>query len=324
MELESNAERSGLGGIESMGLGDEIMASGQVKEAYENLPEDCQIVLGRPVRNEAGKLTQIIRKQDNRDAAIIFQNNPKLTTNVNWHKKIHFIESFPGSRPYIINKGPLHDRQRCNFNWDFKAIPGEIFFNSQEKQRIKELKQQFSNYILLNPVTINGFCEDNKNWGASKWLSLAEMLHSKGYKTIQTLYGSGHDGEILNVNGTVINPRLPDTFGIKTRSFRDMLCVIAACSFSITTEGAVHHAAAALGKKSVVILGGRVPPSILGYDFHSNFYVEEVTLDNGEKVQSPCGEHHRCEHCRICMEKISAEDVFSEAERLANELNQGS
>ena len=63
----------------------------------------------------------------------------------------------------------------------------------------------------------------------------------------------------------------------------------------------MHHAAAALNKKAVVIFGGFINPSITGYDFHKNLYIEDE--------KSPCGLKDECIHCLKCMELITVYDV---------------
>lgn len=47
---------------------------------------------------------------------------------------------------------------------------------------------------------------------------------------------------------------------------------MAGCRFYVGTEGFLHHLAAAFGKPAVVLFGGYAPPSVLGYDFHTNIY----------------------------------------------------
>ena len=69
----------------------------------------------------------------------------------------------------------------------------------------------------------------------------------------------------------------------------------------VGTEGGFHHAAAALDKKAVVIFGGFISPSITGYDFHSNIYIDSE--------KSPCGKKSVCEHCINSMKKISKKTV---------------
>ena len=76
---------------------------------------------------------------------------------------------------------------------------------------------------------------------------------------------------------------------------------VAAVKGVVTTEGGVNHLSAALNKKTVTIFGGRIQPSILGYDQHTNLYID---IDG-----SPCWRNSQCDHCDQCMELITPEIV---------------
>jgi len=271
-----------------MGLGDEIMASADAREAKENNPE-AQIVFGNK-----GKARKWDKNQE-----IIFVNNPYITKaeDIDLNREIVYLKNFrTGIRPYINHKKKkeLKLKFKRQIAWsDYKVKKGDIFFSEEEKGKIKELKERFSDYILLHPFTKKLMVEGNKDWGWEKWHKLTESLRGD-FPIIQSV-GKGavfhdpKDSERLDI-GTFY-----------TSSFREVLMLIASVKLVVTTEGGIHHAAGALNKNAVVIFGGRCSPETLGYDFHSNVYID---IDG-----SPCGMNSYCEHCRKCMELISVNSI---------------
>lgn len=100
---------------------------------------------------------------------------------------------------------------------------------------------------------------------------------------------------------------LPWRVNDKQPTFRDALRVLAGCKLYVGTDGALHHAAAALGIPSVVIWTGYSSPRHLGY-------ASQVNIHDGSE---PCGTFHKeCPHCRKKAEAISPEQVLSAVERL--------
>lgn len=53
-----------------------------------------------------------------------------------------------------------------------------------------------------------------------------------------------------------------------------------------------------------MIFGGFIPPSVIGYDFHTN-----LTGDSTEA----CGNLERCDHCARALKAISVEEVYAAA-----------
>jgi ADP-heptose:LPS heptosyltransferase len=90
---------------------------------------------------------------------------------------------------------------------------------------------------------------------------------------------------------------------LETRSFRDVLAVLANASLYIGGEGGLHHGAAAVSIPAVVIFGGFIPPSVTGYATHAN-------LTGGAEA---CGSLKPCAHCRKAMAAISIDDVYGAA-----------
>jgi ADP-heptose:LPS heptosyltransferase len=90
------------------------------------------------------------------------------------------------------------------------------------------------------------------------------------------------------------------------QNFRDAISVLSKADIYVGPEGGMHHAAAAVGVKAVVLMGGFIPPAVVGYDSH-------VSLTGGAEA---CGNIEPCVHCRAAMKKITVEQVMDAVNRL--------
>lgn len=175
-----------------------------------------------------------------------------------------------GRRPYI-------DYQKTRpgkivFNYDYKVEPGEIFFDPAELRHAQE------DFIYIEP-NVKGTFSGNKDWGFERW---QQVVNALPYRFIQ---GKGR--------------RLEGVEQVQTTSFRDACALLGRARLFVGTDGGLHHAAAALGKPAVVVWGGLAPPSVLGYDSHTN-------LHSGA---SACGSYEACEHCKQALSRITVEMV---------------
>ena len=98
--------------------------------------------------------------------------------------------------------------------------------------------------------------------------------------------------------------RLANAQYFKTPSFRHAVVALSRARLAILPEGGLHHGAAAVGVKAVVLFGGFIPPSVTGYDMH-------VNLTGGAEA---CGSLKTCEHCRAAMDAIKVDDVLKAAD----------
>jgi ADP-heptose:LPS heptosyltransferase len=102
-------------------------------------------------------------------------------------------------------------------------------------------------------------------------------------------------------------PRLRGVRQIRTLTFRDAVAVLKNSALYIGPEGGMHHAAAAVDVPGVVLFGGFIPPSVTGYDTHTNLVGSDYF----------CGSFTACKHCADAMNSISIETVLKAArERL--------
>lgn len=252
-----------------MGFGDEVMTSGHVREMYRRLP--------RRVRIDYGKPLWTYRQTE------VFANNPKIAPPGDrdaqvYHARVH------GLRPYHT----LKTKERWTYNPDYRAPVGEFFFTEAEKAAAPNL----AGCIVIN-TRVKPKASPNKHWGASRWIEFVRIARLAGHRLVEL----GSPG-----SGSLVEP-------ISTRTFRDACLALATADAYVGHESGLHHAAAALGIRGVVIFGGFTPVELTGYALHSNL---------GVSFEGACGFRLPCEHCAHEMAKIEPDWVLEELEAVLN------
>lgn len=216
----------------------------------------------------------------------IFRGNPNIAPpGAEGAGDLEWIGFHRGSR--IYNK---HDKQlhRWIWNYSFRPIPGEVYFSEEEKGFADRFG---SGFVVIEPnVPRQKSVAPNKQWPLVRYDAVAETLRRQGVEVFQFVHGPGH--------------ALSAAKAIKTPTFRHALAVLARAALYIGPEGGLHHGAAAVDTKAVVIFGGFIPPEVTGYDFH-------VNLTGGAKA---CGSLRGCIHCRHAMRAITVDEVLRAAE----------
>lgn len=259
------------GPCDLLGVGDNLMASGMARGAAQ-----------RGKRIAFGDGHKIKWDQHSR---MIFQRNPNIaepgqekTGNVEW------IEFYRGNRIYN-RTGP----NGWIWNYDFKAIPGEVFFSRDETTFAEQFGRGF---IVIEPnVPAFKSVASNKQWPVDRYEAVAAKFTTKGLRIVQFGYGG--------------LARLRSASLMATPTFRHALAVLSRASLFVGPEGGMHHGAAAVGIPAVVIFGGFIPPAVTGYDAHTN-------LTGGAEA---CGSTKPCMHCRAAMNAISIDEVCDAASR---------
>lgn len=184
-----------------------------------------------------------------------------------------WLPDFPGCRPYIKKM----QNGRMFFDDRYKAMEGEFFgLKTSSKLNGKILVETRTKKDPMMPFTLN-----------------------KAYPYWDQLLAT--DLPIVRVAQ------------IETARFRDVLSHLAGASLFVGTDGALHHAAAALGVPAVVIWTGYSSPRHLGYD-------TQVNIHDGSE---PCGTYSKeCPHCIKKAKAIDPEIVerIVRAEFLKNTL----
>lgn len=197
------------------------------------------------------------------------------------------IVNGPNARPYIDAKT---DRQ---WTWkEFHPPPGEIRFSRGER----DFGQQYAGRVVLEP-TIKQKASPNKAWPWVNWSKLAWLLQEKHGLRITQL-------------GRRSTPLLDGADHILTGDFRFAATVLANARAVVTHEGAMHHAAAAVGTPAIVIRGGFISERVTGYEGQIDFF-------SGDDLG--CGMRVPCEHCHDAMAAIKPEQVADQLIEILNE-----
>lgn len=224
-----------------------------------SIAKRANTVTGKPVM--VGDGTRIIWSE-------VFRNNPRITDKIS--PDAVWVKNVSGNRPYI----DYSKSDRTKFVWKpYKVEPGEIYFSADE------LRWQQKGFVYIEP-NVKGSFGGNKDWGFNRWQEVVNNLPG-----------------IWFVQGT--GKKLNNVDQLETKSFRDACALLSRASLFIGTDGGMHHAAAALGKRAVVVWGGLVGPNTLGYDFHTNLC----------KSKTFCGSQLTCPHCRQALDSITVTEV---------------
>jgi hypothetical protein len=250
-----------------LGIGDEIIGTGFARGAA-----------ARGVKIAFGDRRRIIWGPWCEAA---FQGNPNIARTLQ-QGPVEWIEYYKGKRGY--NRQDIVGK-RWIWNYDFKAVPGEFFFSDHD--RACAIRRPLG--VLIEPnVPWHKSVAPNKDWGLARYQRLADMLQADGFSVYQNSFGTAR---LTNVNV------------VHVPSFRQVAASLTGYDLIICPEGGLHHAAAAVGAKAIVIFGGFIPPQVTGYEFH-------VNLTGGAEA---CGSWNRCQHCRDALDRITVEKVHERA-----------
>lgn len=256
-----------------MGLGDNLMATGMAKGAAN-----------RGKRVAFGDGQKILWDHYSEQ---IFRGNKNIAApGSERDADLEWINFYRGNRLYNRESAGTQNRKWI-WNLDFKAIPGEIHFSHDEDKFADRVGQGF---IAIEPnVPDHKLVANNKRWTFWRYNKVARYLRKAGHRVIQFQHGPH---------------RLDQVEQIKSPSFRHAARMLQNASLYIGPEGGLHHAAAAVGCRAVVLFGGFIPPAVTGYDSHTN-------LTGGAEA---CGSLTNCPHCAKAMEAIDVMQVYNAAE----------
>lgn len=220
---------------------------------------------------------------------IIFRHNPNIAPPGQERAgDLEWINYRKGHRQY-----QRHDafNNRWVWNMDFRVQPGEVFFDEYE---IDFAKVQGIGFIVIEPDVPMKMHAINKRWPIARYQQVAEHFRAKGVEVVRFKHGKEQIP-------------FPLARSIETPSFRHALACLRQAMLYIGPEGGLHHGAAAVGLRAVVLFGGFIPPQVTGYDTHIN-------LTGG--ATEFCGKLKSCPHCRQAMQAITTEQVIEAARSL--------
>ncbi len=128
----------------------------------------------------------------------------------------------------------------------------------------------------------------NKEWGVDRFTSLTRFF--------------GEEFTLVQI-GATSDPALPVAFDLRGKTtLREAAAVLSNSAVLIGLEGFLVHLARAVDCPAVVIFGGRASPEIFGYSANRNLFSAIAC--------SPCGLIDTCDYDRVCMDKISPQEVY--------------
>lgn len=246
-----------------VGFGDELIGSGLARGAHAR---------GKRIAFGDGK--RIIWSHHCHE---IFRGNPNVAPpGSEKSADLEWIPHYGGHRLYGSFSGG-------RWRWkDFKCIPGQIYFEPQELQFSQPIGE-----VIIEPRVKRD--KVNKLWPTERYQKVADELMRRGFSCSQLVPPKE-------------KPLLRGVSVVNTETFRRAVAAMSRIRLFIGAEGGLHHGAAAMGAKAVVIFGGFIGPNTTGYDWHHNI-----------AVGPPCGSGVACVHCKKILQSISAEQVLEAA-----------
>lgn len=248
-----------------MGYGDELMATGMARG-----------LAARGKQAAFGDGRRIIFSPQSRE---IFWGNPNIAyPGQEREPGLVWIPHYRGRR--------LYARQvdgHWLWNESFRAVPGEIHLTPTEIQYAENFDRGF---VVIEPnVKATAY---NKQWPVVRYQEVANKIR-RTHRVVQ--FPGPHVLRGVEV--------------IQTGTFRQAMAVLANAALFVGPEGGLHHAAAAVHVRAVVIFGGFIHPRTTGYSSHANIF-------KGERACGTIG--RRCPHCADAMRRISIQEVMRSVE----------
>lgn len=219
-----------------MGIGDEIMASGEVRRLVELRKNDALRVAIWSARFNRQRWDDIWRLNSN-IAELGGDHDAK-------------IYSGSGERPYIQMK-----TAPCWIWKEYRPHPGRIVLTSDEQSFAKLT----SGAVVIQPA-LKPSASPNKQWSLTRWNALVLALLERRIECVQVGVGP--------------EPRVVGARFVQTMTFRQACGALSGARAAVLQEGGLHHAAAALDVPAVVIFGGYISPRCTGYASQRNLFVE--------------------------------------------------
>ena len=214
----------------------------------------------------------------------IFRGNPNIAPPGSERAgDIEWQTFYKGRRGY--NWHDVH-ANRWVWNLAWRCTPGELFFSGDE---LAFSRKAGAGFVVIEPhIETWKSVAPNKQWPRDRYAEVARRLQADGARVVQFSYP--HAMPLAGVES------------IATPSFRHAAAVLANAALYVGPEGGLHHAAAAVGVKGVVIFGGFIPVEVTGYDTHVNLGADRY-----------CGSLSPCRHCKAALDAITVDTVYEAA-----------
>lgn len=230
----------------------------------------------RELNERTGKRVVVVDRLNRPKWSEAFDNNPRIArTHENDCER---LLNAGGARPYIRSKTVEQWQWR---KWDIK--PGELWLSPEER----DFGRPYDGRFIIEPTTKDP--ASNKAWIADRWQELVDRFPAG------TFVQMGADPVRCLRGATFVRTTVRQAFG-----------VLAAARGFVGTEGALHHAAAALKTPAVVLWSEFISPTFTGYP-------EQTNIRHAHGV---CGKRVPCPTCRESMEAITVDEVEQAVRRL--------
>lgn len=220
-----------------------------------------------------GGVVAIKDKSQNHRWHPAWENNPHIARPGEKYDK--FIINAPGARPYAKSVNA--------HAWDWQAYrpkPAKFFWSEDEEAYRGMIE---GNFLVVEPHLKDKQESVNRDWG---WDNFAQVTSSVDADWVQF--------------GEKKPKLLPNARWIQTPTPRHMAAALSKARGFLSPEGGMHHTAAALNLKGVVLFGGFIAPQVTGYQMHKNIYI-------GHGLG--CGKRVKCQHCSDAWGKIDPERI---------------
>jgi hypothetical protein len=246
-----------------MGLGDELMAAGEAQ--------------------------RLSKKRGGQRVGILDRPRGRPRWHELWDNNPHIARPKDRPRASVVNgpdyRGYIKKKKKSSWIWrQYSPIPAEFFFSDDEKKFAGSLN---SGFVVIEPNLKHRVEDVNRDWGWGNFAALVSIFTSV-------------DWVQLGPKGTKV---LPNVRFIETASPRMAAAALTKAHRFVGHEGGMHHMAAAVGLKGVVIYGGYISEHVTGYPIHRH-----ISVGPG----LGCGSRVKCEHCTEAMKSITLDRVALE------------
>lgn len=200
----------------------------------------------RVLSRQSGRLVRIVDRKGAVRSHDLWEGLPWITRSADPKLSVPLLNA-SGARPYIDYTRTTPERWAYT---DWRCTPGEIMGLGLDERAIGA--------VLIEP-TLKPNASPNKQWGAGNWLALVKARQDLDWAQCCPPGAAA----------------LPGVRRIETRTFREACAVLLQARAAVLPEGGLHHAAAALAKRSVVLFGGMTSPANTGYETHHNLWVDD-------------------------------------------------
>jgi ADP-heptose:LPS heptosyltransferase len=262
-----------------MGFGDALLAAGQAEKIYRADPSLGPVVL-----------------YENAGASVrwnhLWADNPAIYRpgfHTDDPSQLRSFLSGAGHLPYARKDGT---RLIFHPTWRARDHRASLYLTPAERDYAAKLTRHLPKFILIEPPA-RSRKNHNRNWPSKHWHALAAALlrHATNFQIAQ----------LARPDADLIEGVMP----IHNRTFRDAAAIVERADLIIVPEGGLAHAAAAVATAAIVLWGGCMDATVLGYPEHFNI------LDGSPG--SPCGNLAPCDHCVRCWDALPVADVLGAA-----------